>query len=75
MNKRISKGPNKQPLIDKILLQTPVPKQLLVLFQRGIIVRNGPDIFTNWVWNAERLPYYELKDLEDILVEATKPAE
>ena len=58
---------NKQPLIDQILTSQPTPRQVLKYLRRSIITRNGPDVTKDWVWNSERLPYYELKDLQDIV--------
>ena len=58
---------NKQPLIDQILTSQPTPRQVLKYLRRSIITRNGLDVTKDWVWNSERLPYYELKDLQDIV--------
>lgn len=65
---------NKQEIIDKILLHDLTTMQVLHYMSRSIVLRIGPDITKDWVWNAERLPYYEIDDLKELLDELDKNA-
>lgn len=64
---------NKQEVIDKIISIQELPVLKIVsLMKRNIIVRNGPNLATDWMWNMNFLRYYSYEDLLAELEEIKK---
>ena len=59
----------KDQLIDKILLQPFTVQQAIHYCKRSMIKRIGPDVNTDFIWDLDRLRFYQPQDLQEVLDE------